>query len=118
MIYRFARTAHGVSAREEFIRFADTDGAPDGMTADAQGFLWVAHWGGSRVSRFAPDGSLDRSVGLPAMQVTNVSFAGQALDRLFVTSAAAGLPASEYDGALFEIDPGGATGVMPGVYPA
>ena len=52
------------------------------------------------------------------MQVTNVSFAGQALDRLFVTSAAAGLPASEYDGALFEIDPGGATGVMPGVYPA
>ena len=118
VIYRFARTAHGVSAREEFIRFADTDGAPDGMTADAQGFLWVAHWGGSRVSRFAPDGSLDRSVGLPAMQVTNVSFAGQALDRLFVTSAAAGLPASEYDGALFEIDPGGATGVMPGVYPA
>jgi D-xylonolactonase len=117
VIYRFARTADGAGVREEFIRFAEADGAPDGMTVDAQGYLWVAHWGGSRVSRFAPDGSFDRAIALPARQATNIAFAGPALDRLFVTSAANGLPPSEYDGALFEIDPGGATGVPPGIYP-
>ncbi len=116
VVFRFARTAGGVARREAFIRFSEADGAPDGMTVDAQGFLWVAHWGGSRVSRFAPDGSLDRSVVLPASQVTNISFAGQALDRLFATSAAQGLPPSEFDGALFEIDAGGATGMLPGIY--
>ena len=116
IIYRFARTANGAENREEFIRVAESDGAPDGMTADAQGYLWVGHWGGGKVSRFAPDGSLDRVIALPARQVTNVAFAGAALDRLFVTSAADGLPPSEYDGALFEIDPGGATGVTPGMF--
>ena len=117
VIYRFARTAEGAENREEFIRVAEADGSPDGMTADSQGYLWVGHWGGGKVSRFAPDGSLDRVIALPAHQVTNVAFAGAALDRLFVTSAADGLPPSEFDGALFEIDPGGATGVMPGIFP-
>lgn len=116
VIYRFARTETGLESREEFIRFAEADGSPDGMTTDAQGGLWVAHWGGSRVSRFAPDGSLDQSVALPAQQVTNLAFAGASLDRLFVTSAADGLPPSEHDGALFEIDPNGATGVLPGIF--
>jgi len=115
-IYRFTRAGDGAEGRETFIRFAEADGAPDGMTVDSQGYLWVAHWGGGRVSRFAPNGSLDRAVVLPARQVTNLAFAGAALDRLFATSAAEGLPPTEYDGALFELDPGGATGVPPGVF--
>lgn len=117
VIYRFARTVNGAAKREEFIRIAESDGSPDGMTADSQGYLWVGHWGAGRVSRFAPDGSLDRVIALPARQVTNVTFAGAALDRLFATSAADGLPPSEYDGALFELDPGEATGVQPGIFP-
>ena len=117
VIYRFARDGSQISQKQEFIRFGDSDGAPDGMTCDAAGYLWVAHWGGSKVSRFAPDASLDRTVHLPASQVTNLAFAGPELDRLFVTSAADGLPDSEYDGALFEVDPGGARGCPPGIFP-
>ncbi|WP_159982308.1 MULTISPECIES: SMP-30/gluconolactonase/LRE family protein [unclassified Novosphingobium] len=105
-IYRFPFDANGTGLREEFIRFSEEDGYPDGMTTDAEGFLWVAHWDGGRISRFAPDGTRDRSIELPAKRITNIAFAGEKLDRMFVTSASKGLPESEFDGALFEVESG------------
>lgn len=117
IIYRFARDAHGgIQDRVPFIRFGEDDGYPDGMTVDAQGHLWVAHWGGARISRFNPEGLLDRAIALPARQVTNITFAGDRLDRMFVTSAATGLPPSDHDGALFEVDCG-VTGLPTHLFP-
>ena len=107
IMYRFARTAEGIADRQPFISFTDADGYPDGMTVDADGHIWVAHWGGGRISRFTPDGRLDRAIALPARPVTNICFAGPDLDRLFVSSAAIGLDATPYDGGLFEVDCGG-----------
>ncbi|WP_289144959.1 SMP-30/gluconolactonase/LRE family protein [uncultured Sphingobium sp.] len=107
IMYRFARTAEGIADRQPFISFTDADGYPDGMTVDADGHIWVAHWGGGRISRFTPDGRLDRAIALPARQVTNICFAGPDLDRMFVSSAAIGLDATPYDGGLFEVDCGG-----------
>lgn len=107
VMYRFARTAEGIVDRQPFISFTDADGYPDGMTVDADGHIWVAHWGGGRISRFTPDGKLDRAIALPARQVTNICFAGPDLDRMFVSSAAIGLDATPYDGGLFEVDCGG-----------
>ena len=106
VMYRFARTAEGIADRQPFISFTDADGYPDGMTVDADGHIWVAHWGGGRISRFTPDGRLDRAIALPARQVTNICFAGPDLDRMFVSSAAIGLDATPYDGGLFEVDCG------------
>lgn len=103
-MYRFTRTADGIADRQPFIHFTDADGYPDGMTVDADGHIWVAHWGGGRISRFTPDGALDRSIDLPARQVTNITFAGPALDRMFVSSAAIGLDATSFDGGFFEVD--------------
>jgi sugar lactone lactonase YvrE len=40
-------------------------GRPDGMCLDDEGFLWVACHRGGAVQRFAPDGSLDRTLELP-----------------------------------------------------
>ena len=60
---------------------------------------------GGCVSRFAPDGSHDKAMALPASQITNVTFAGRDLDRMFVTSAAQGV-VETLGGALFEISPG------------
>ena len=106
LVYRFALNADGtLGPREIFLRFADDWGSPDGMTFDAEGGLWIAHWGGSRISRFLPDGRLDRSIALPASQITSCAFGGPELDRLYVTSAAEGL-SEEHGGKLFEIDPG------------
>jgi len=96
--------------------FSEQEGYPDGMTFDAEGCVWVAHWGAGCVSRFALDGSLMRRVHLPTSHITNVCFGGPRLDRLFVTSARVGLSPSElavqpHAGALFEIDSAGTHGL-------
>ncbi len=108
VIYRFRHeTGKPLGSREEFVRFSEEEGYPDGMTVDDEDHLWVAHWGGSAISRFDPQGMLERRIALPAPQVTNIVFAGAAHDRMFVTSAWVGLKdAGPYDGALFEVDAG------------
>ncbi|WP_033375891.1 SMP-30/gluconolactonase/LRE family protein [Leeia oryzae] len=116
-IYAYDLAADGsLSHRRVWLQFTETDGFPDGMTVDTEGAIWVAHWGGSCVSRFAPDGTLLRRVPLPVSQVTNLAFAGDRLDRLIVTSARDGLSAADLAkeplaGGLFEIDPQGVTGL-------
>lgn len=106
-VYRFAVDSDGaLGPRESFVTFDDSWGYPDGMTTDAEGGVWIAHWGGGRISRFDPDGTLIRSYPLPARNITSCAFAGNDLDRLFVTSAALDSPGAPVDGALFEIDPG------------
>jgi sugar lactone lactonase YvrE len=112
-VYRFALDEDGIRDRGLFIQFQPGWGKPDGMTVDAEGGLWIAHWGGGRISRFTPDGALDRSIALPASQITNICFAGEALDRMFVTSAATGLEGEAEAGALFEVD-AGVRGLPPG----
>ena len=62
-------------------------GAPDGLAVDAGGFVWVAAYGGGSVFRFAPDGSLDRHVEVPARHVTTVSFGGDDRRDLYIASA-------------------------------
>lgn len=114
-IYRFPFADGQVGARTPFIRFEAGWGKPDGMCVDANGGLWVAHWGGSRITRFTPDGKFDRAIALPASQITNICFAGPKLDRMFVTSAADGKPKEEHAGALFEVQ-SGTTGFAPNLY--
>ena len=65
-------------------------GAPDGITVDAAGDLWVAIYGGGRVSRYAPDGSLRQVYPIPARQCTCCAFGGPGLNRLYVTTATEG----------------------------
>ena len=106
-VYRFEVQPDATLAeRIVFIEFESGWGLPDGMTVDCEGGLWVAHWGGGRVSRFRENGTLDRSIALPASQITSCAFAGRDLDRLFVTSAAQGAEHEPHAGALFEVDTG------------
>ena len=72
--------------------FADFEGHlrgyPDGATVDAEGCLWSAEVYGGRLVRFAPDGTIDRLVGMPVDSITSVMFGGAGLDVLYVTSMA------------------------------
>ncbi len=102
-VYLFDVRDGELSNKRLFLRFGDDMGSPDGMTVDAQGGLWIAHWGGGRVTRFHMDGREDFHVDLPARQITSITFAGDRLDRAFVTSAAVGQPDDREAGTLFEI---------------
>jgi gluconolactonase len=66
---------------------ARVDGMPDGLAVDAQGGVWVAVYGGGCVARFAPDGSLDRRVEVPASAVTSLCFGGADRRDLYVVTA-------------------------------
>lgn len=105
-IYRFALEDGRAQKDGVFAVFDEDDGFPDGMTTDADGFVWIAHWDGGRISRYSPDGVRVRTIELPARRITNIAFAGENHDRMFVTSASIGLDATEFDGALFEVDCG------------
>jgi sugar lactone lactonase YvrE len=65
-------------------------GAPDGMTVDADGDLWVAIYGGGGVHRYSPDGVLRDVLAVKAQQSTCCAFAGPGLNRLYVTTATEG----------------------------
>jgi sugar lactone lactonase YvrE len=91
-------------SRHEHLRLAEDEGSPDGMTVDAEDGLWVAHWGGGRVSRFAPDGSRTDSVRLPVRDVTSCAFGGADLRTLFFTTAGGnGQPDGDPAGGVFAI---------------
>ena len=60
---------------------------PDGSNVDAEGRVWNAQWGGSRVVCYATDGSQSGSLDLPVSQPTCVAFGGDELNWLFVTTA-------------------------------
>jgi sugar lactone lactonase YvrE len=86
-------------------------GLPDGMTVDAEGFLWVALWGGSCVRRYAPSGTLAAVVDLPVRNVTSCAFGGPGLAELYITTARADLSPSELSaepaaGGIFVCRPG------------
>lgn len=72
------------------IRFEPGWGHPDGLTIDAAGHLWSCHWGGSRITRFTPEGQVERILPVPTAQVTKCAFGGPDLTRLYITTAAIG----------------------------
>ncbi|MFF9219716.1 SMP-30/gluconolactonase/LRE family protein [Streptomyces viridosporus] len=97
--------AGGLSGRRPFAAVPD---APDGVTVDAEGGVWVALYGGGAVHRYAPDGALDEVVELPVTKVTACTFGGPGLGRLFITTSREHLePGTEPEaGALFTCTPG------------
>ena len=89
VIHAFAFDADQGTISEERVlaTVAEEVGAPDGMTVDAAGDLWVAIYGGGRVHRYSPDGVLRQALTVPAKQSTCCAFAGPGLHRLYVTTA-------------------------------
>ena len=77
----------GLSNRRIFVRVPGHEGVPDGLTVDAQGFLWVAQWYGQQVVRYDPDGEVERHIAMPVKQVSSVCFGGPDMTDLYITSA-------------------------------
>ncbi|RJG24376.1 SMP-30/gluconolactonase/LRE family protein [Massilia cavernae] len=95
-------TETGAVSAPRVFAVLEGEGEPDGSCIDAEGYLWNAQWGGSRVVRYAPDGSIEHILAVPAVQPSCVAIGGPGMDVVYVTSARVGmeLPAPQ-DGGLF-----------------
>jgi sugar lactone lactonase YvrE len=86
--YDWRRSDGALRNRRIFARIKRSEGIPDGLAVDADGFVWCAHWFGGCVSRYDPDGHRERCLSFPAAQTSSVAFGGPEVDEIYVTSAA------------------------------
>jgi gluconolactonase len=80
------------------------DNQPDGIALDDAGNLFVAHYGMRQVQVISPEGKLIRRYRGGNLTTSNVAFAGEKMDQLYMTG---GDP-----GALFRLDLSGAKGLV------
>ena len=97
-----------LSNRRVFVQIPTDEGVPDGMTVDAEGYVWSARWGASCLVRYRPDGTEQQKIHFPAEKVSSVTFGGLDYTDMYVTSAGGdNRPAEgEYAGALFKLNLG------------
>lgn len=86
--YAFDAATGKRGAEQPFFRFdRATTGGVDGAAMDADGGYWPAMYGGSKLLRLRPDGTIEREISLPVSQPTMPAFGGVDMKTLFVTSA-------------------------------
>lgn len=96
----------GLHTREP--AFTVSGGGPDGLCVDADGNVWTAVYGGSRVEGHAPDGTLIERIDLPVTNITACTFGGADLTTLYITTTRENVPEGEQPeaGAVFSAVPG------------
>ncbi|HSW44324.1 MAG TPA: SMP-30/gluconolactonase/LRE family protein [Phycisphaerae bacterium] len=82
------RATGRLSSQRTFVQVPEDEGLPDGLTVDAEGFVWSAQWFGGQIVRYDPEGQVERRVPIPAKQASSVTFGGPHLTDLYVTTAA------------------------------
>lgn len=109
-IYRFNydQQTGNITNQEKHIVIPQTEGVPDGMTVDAQGYIWSARWDGASLYRYAPNGVEVLRIPFPALKVSCVTFGGEHYSEMYV-STAGGYNRSEEGsgaGAIFHLQVG------------
>ncbi|MFW6286423.1 MAG: SMP-30/gluconolactonase/LRE family protein, partial [Candidatus Sumerlaeota bacterium] len=111
-VFDYNAESGDISNKRVLVDRPDLSGHPDGMCVDAEGFLWVAFWGGGAIRRFHPDGGeMLAEISVPAARSSCCCFGGENLDRLFITTARSGMDEDEKRatpdaGAVFVCDVG------------
>jgi D-xylonolactonase len=100
-IYKFDYDEHtgAISNRRVFVETEPGQGGPDGMTVDADGFIWSARWDGSCLVRYDPDGKEERRIAFPAKKVSSVAFGGADYTDMYVTTAGGHIKETDGQGA-------------------
>lgn len=86
LAYDVSPATRKLTNRRVFAGFKLHEGLPDGLTVDSEGGVWCALFGGGRVVRFRPDGTLHLSLPLPCPITAAVAFGGPDLTTLFVAT--------------------------------
>lgn len=78
--------------RRVLIQVPVGEGIPDGLAVDSEGRLWSAQWYGGCVAGYDPGGEPFARLPVPAKQVSSVTFGGDDLTDLYITTAARSEP--------------------------
>jgi sugar lactone lactonase YvrE len=119
--FDFHAVSGEIHGRRTIVHITQRGVAPDGLTVDALGDVWVALWGGAEVRRYSPTGDLVATVPLPVDRPTACAFGGRDLATLFITTARHGLDdaalARQPDaGRVFRVDGLGVSGLPCSTY--
>jgi sugar lactone lactonase YvrE len=88
--FDFDATTGMISGRRSVVRFEQC--APDGLTVDRHGCLWIAAAAAGEVRRYTPEGELLSRVKIATPGVTSCSFGGRNHQFLFATSISIRMP--------------------------
>ena len=104
-IFDYDQESGAISDQRVFVRTPEGEGIPDGMTVDAEGYVWSARWDGGIVARYSPDGAEDMRIEFPAKKVSSVTFGGEDYRDIYITTAGGDNKAEEGPGAgaLFRV---------------
>lgn len=110
--YDFDPATGEISNRRSFVSLdPDAGGFPDGLTVDAEGFVWSAQPVYGRLVRYDPAGKIERIIALPVSRGTSCIFGGADYRTLYVTTATETLTTAQLKeeplaGSLLALDPG------------
>jgi sugar lactone lactonase YvrE len=90
--YDYDATSGSVTNQRVLARPTEEIGRPDGAAVDVEGYYWSAGISAGVLNRWAPDGTLERSIPLPVSNPTCPCFGGPDLKTIFVTSLRHDLP--------------------------
>lgn len=100
-----------VSQPDVLVDLGPCGGLADGMAVDEEGCVWLARITAGRVSRYSPDGVEVATIAVPVPMVTSLSFGGEGLATLYMTTARILLSEPELaaypeSGSVFAVQPG------------
>ena len=104
-VYDYDIETGTLSNKQIFATTKNDDGVADGSTVDAEGYLWNAQVISGDLVRYAPDGTVERRIGMPVTNITSVMFGGADLDEIYVTSMARVAHPAVHDRFLAEAKP-------------
>lgn len=109
--YEFDPIKGQLGGFQVFAQVPSSEGFPDGLTVDSEGYIWSCHWDGWQITRYKPTGEIDSVIPMPVPRPTSCCFGGKDLKTLYVTSASVGLSASiladaPQSGQLFALEIG------------
>lgn len=101
----YDQSSGALSNQRVFIRTPEDGSWPDGLTVDAEGYIWSARWDGSCLVRYKPDGTEERRIEFPVKKVSSLTFGGPDYTDIYVTTAGGNIKAEDGEaaGALFRL---------------
>lgn len=94
-VYDYDLKTSTMSNKKIFAKIKDEDGYPDGLCVDSQNHIWSAHYMGWKITRYAPDGNIERIIDLPVPNITCCAFGEKDFKTLFITTAKKGMSKKE-----------------------